>query len=106
MPSFRACCRRAPSVRFICFAILVTGVLAFECLRNSASKGLVQRARFATLFAVYTLHWAVVTNQFALAHCNVEQLVLPPWASFVAANGSLHLAERVRHLNPENNRLR
>ena len=77
MPSFWACCRRAPSVRLICFAILATGVLAFECLRNSASKGLVQRARFATLFAISTLHWAVVTNQFAVAHCNVEQLVLP-----------------------------
>jgi hypothetical protein len=80
-----------------------------SCLRMPSQlceQGLSPTRTLATLFAMYTLHWAVVTNQFALAHCNVEQLVLPPWASFVAANGSLHLAERVRHLNPENNRLR
>jgi hypothetical protein len=91
-------------VRFICFAILATGVLALECLRNSLSRGLVQRARFATLFAMDTLHWAVITNEFGLAHCNVEQLV-PPLASFVGANGALYLAERVRHLNPKHTRL-
>jgi hypothetical protein len=40
-------------VRFICFEILATGVLAFECLRNSACIVLVQATfvRF-TLFAI------------------------------------------------------
>ena len=78
---------------------MATGVLVFECLLNSASKSLVQRARFATLFAIYTLHRAAVTNQFAVAHCNIEQLVLPPSASFVAVNRALCLAERVRGLD-------
>ena len=35
MPILIAIWRSAPTVRFICFAILATGVFAFECLRNS-----------------------------------------------------------------------
>jgi|SRR6516165_814460 hypothetical protein len=34
-PSFKACCRRAPTVRFIEREILATGVLLFECAFSS-----------------------------------------------------------------------
>src|ERR1700730_2479912 len=34
-PSFKACCRRAPTVRFMDCEILATGVLFFECAFNS-----------------------------------------------------------------------
>jgi hypothetical protein len=46
MPNLRACWRNAPTVLFICFEILATGVLAFECLRNSACNSFVQATRF------------------------------------------------------------
>ena len=35
MPSLIACCRNAPTVRFISFEIFATGVFAFECLRSA-----------------------------------------------------------------------
>ena len=45
MPSLSACWRNAPGVLFIAFAILATGVLAFECRRNSARNPLVHATR-------------------------------------------------------------
>src|SRR6202022_1715530 len=41
-PSFKACCRRAPTVRFMDCEILATGVLFFECAFNSRCSALVQ----------------------------------------------------------------
>jgi hypothetical protein len=51
MPSEKACWRKAPTVRFINFEIFATGVFALECLRSSACRVFVQRARFT--FAVF-----------------------------------------------------
>src|SRR3979490_586236 len=100
MPSFRACCRSAPSVRFICFAILATGVLAFECLRKSASKGLVQRTRFATLFAMHRLQRGVVTNETRTSipqRRTTSAVVRRALLSLMI--DAVHLAQRVRHLD-------
>src|SRR5882724_5934076 len=107
MPSFRACCRSAPSVRLICFAILATGVLAFECLRKSASKGLVQRTRFATLFAMYRLQCGVVTNQTrtSIPQRRTTSAVVRR-ALLGLMKDAVHLAQRVRHLDHKYTRLR
>ena len=45
MPSLSACWRKAPGVLFITFQILATGILAFECRRNSPSNPLVHATR-------------------------------------------------------------
>jgi hypothetical protein len=50
MPSFRACWRSAPTVRFICFEIFETGVLAFECFRSSACIAFVHAAPLRLIF--------------------------------------------------------
>jgi hypothetical protein len=50
MPSFRACWRSAPTVRFICFEIFETGVLAFECFRSSACITFVHAAPLRMIF--------------------------------------------------------
>jgi hypothetical protein len=55
IPSFSACWRSAPTVRFICFEIFATGVLAFECFRSSACIALVQAAPRGPIFFVVSL---------------------------------------------------
>jgi hypothetical protein len=54
IPSLSACCRNAPTVRFISFEIFATGVRALECLRNSACKAFVHATRlvFFAFFAI------------------------------------------------------
>ena len=53
MPNLKACWRNAPMVRFIAFEILTTGVLAFECLRNSAWCAFVHAADFRFFVAAF-----------------------------------------------------
>src|SRR6266404_2394908 len=50
MPSFSACCRSDPTVRFIALAILSTGVFALECLRNSTCIAFVHATVFLFAF--------------------------------------------------------
>src|SRR6266404_4669811 len=50
MPSFSACCRSDPTVRFIALAILSTGVFALECLRNSTCIAFVHATVFRFAF--------------------------------------------------------
>jgi hypothetical protein len=50
MPSFRAFWRNDPSVRFVIFASLTTGVLAFECARSSFTSSFVYSRRTVLLF--------------------------------------------------------
>ena len=54
IPSLSACCRNAPTVRFISFEIFATGVRALECLRNSACKAFVHATRFV-FFAFFAI---------------------------------------------------
>src|SRR5690348_6148939 len=58
MPNLSACWRRAPGVRFISFAIFATGVLALECLRNSACIALVQAAGRFVFFAALRMNYS------------------------------------------------
>lgn len=58
-PSFRACCRSAPTVRFIAREMAVTGVLALECLRSSLWLWLDQARLFVRLRALFFLTAAV-----------------------------------------------
>ena len=55
IPSFSACWRRAPIVRFICFEIFAIGVFAFECFRSSACIALVQAAPRGLVFVFVAL---------------------------------------------------
>jgi hypothetical protein len=55
MPSVSAFWRSAPTDRFVNFATLAIGVLAFECARNSFTSALVysRRTVFFAFFATY-----------------------------------------------------
>ena len=55
MPSLIACCRNAPTVRFISFEIFATGVYAFECLRSSACIAFVHATVFFVFFSCFTI---------------------------------------------------
>jgi hypothetical protein len=63
MPSFNACWRSAPGVRFINLDIFATGVFAFECLRNSECNPFVQLLRLVRL-AFLAMHHLFVTRRF------------------------------------------
>lgn len=67
MPSLRACWRNAPTVRFICFEILATGVLAFECLRNSACSFFVHSTR-VRFFAFLANSMLLISESRVLYH--------------------------------------
>jgi hypothetical protein len=55
IPMLNACCRSAPTVRFICFEILVTGVRFFECLRSSARSALLQGTCLRRRFVFFAM---------------------------------------------------
>src|ERR1700736_6469204 len=50
MPSLRAFCRNEPSVLFVSFIILATGVFAFEWARNAFTSALVYSRRAILFF--------------------------------------------------------
>jgi len=54
IPSLSAFCRSDPSVRFVSFTILATGVRAFECALNSLTSAFVysRRTDFLAVFFV------------------------------------------------------
>ena len=52
MPRIPALCRSAASVRFILFAITVSGVRAFECAWSSRTSRVVQAMRLVSLCAI------------------------------------------------------
>lgn len=49
-PSAPALCRRAPTVRFIAFEILATGIFSFEYFFSSATLAFVHATRFVFRF--------------------------------------------------------
>jgi hypothetical protein len=50
-----ACCRNAPTVRFINFDIFATGVLAFEWAFSARWSPLVHERRFTDLFTRFAI---------------------------------------------------
>ena len=50
MPRSKAFWRSAPTVRFVNLEILITGVLAFECVLSSLTSDFVHSRRTALLF--------------------------------------------------------
>jgi hypothetical protein len=50
MPNAPALCRRAPTVRFIAFEIVATGIFSFEYFFNSATWAFVHATRFVLRF--------------------------------------------------------
>src|SRR6266446_1889416 len=72
MPSFRACWRSAPTVRFICFEIFETGVLAFECFRSSACIAFVHAAPLRLIFFFVAL--AIYPSKFVRRSITHQQI--------------------------------
>ena len=63
MPSFTACWRNDPALRFIILAILATGVLAFEWpLRSLLSCLLQERRAIFRLVAARLLLFAIILS--------------------------------------------
>jgi hypothetical protein len=78
MPSFRACWRSAPTVRFICFEIFETGILAFECFRSSACIAFVHAAPLRLIFFFVAL--AIYPSKFVRRSITHQQINAMPLA--------------------------
>jgi hypothetical protein len=72
MPSFSACWRSAPTVRFICFEIFETGILAFECFRSSACIAFVHAAPLRLIFFFIAL--AIYPSKFVRRSITHQQI--------------------------------
>ena len=74
MPSFIACCRSEPAVRFINLTILATGVLAFECALSSLLSCLDQGRRVSfRFFAVFVLFFFAIVVSLESANWSYTQ---------------------------------
>jgi hypothetical protein len=73
MPSFSAFCRNDPTERLVNFAILATGVRAFECARNSFTSDVVYSRR-ETFFFFLAIISPVLLRSGLLARCSESSI--------------------------------
>jgi len=92
--------RSAPTVRFIGFEILATGVFAFECLRNSASCVFDQTTCVLFVFFVITnslFCWKMRGVAHPFNECNPIALHYPHRQGDLKTHGMLNLTAVITH---------